>query len=275
MAPVVAVGAVAPALSRCGIGPKRRSMAGEVLDNKGRGEGGWNLPAIHPDGRRFGLIAAGISLAVLLFTGWGWLGWPMLFASAGVFAFFRDPERIVPQGEDLVLAAADGIVTQIVMVEPPRELQGTEARGRAGLPAVPVIRVSTFLSVFDVHINRAPIGGLIERSVYVPGEFANAEMDKASESNERQHVLIARGDGTRIAYTQIAGLLARRIVPFVKPGDMVAAGQRVGLIRFGSRVDIYLPPGTAAAVVAGQRMVAGETVLARLGQDELIEGIAL
>ena len=133
-------------------------------------------------------------------------------------------------------------------------------------------RVSIFMSVFDVHINRAPIGGTVRRVVYMPGKFMNADLDKASEENERQHILIERGDGVSIGFTQIAGLIARRIVPFVKPGDMLAAGQRVGLIRFGSRVDVYLPAGTEPKVLIGQKTIAGETVLAELGSALLIEG---
>jgi phosphatidylserine decarboxylase len=129
------------------------------------------------------------------------------------------------------------------------------------------------MSVFDVHINRAPIGGTVRRVVYIPGKFVNAELDKASDENERQHVLIERQDGTAIGFTQIAGLVARRIVPFVKPGDMVAVGQRVGLIRFGSRVDVYLPAGTNSKVVLGQTVTAGETVLAEIGVQKLIEGV--
>jgi phosphatidylserine decarboxylase len=134
-------------------------------------------------------------------------------------------------------------------------------------------RISIFMSVFDVHINRAPIGGTVARVVYIPGKFVNADLDKASEENERQHVLIERADGVRVAFTQIAGLVARRIVPFIKPGDIVATGQRVGLIRFGSRVDVYLPAGTESKILLGQKVIAGETVLAEIGRRGLIEGI--
>jgi phosphatidylserine decarboxylase len=130
------------------------------------------------------------------------------------------------------------------------------------------------MSVFDVHINRSPIGGTISRVVYISGKFLNADLDKASEENERQHILVEDRNGLRIGFTQIAGLVARRIVPFVKPGDIIAAGQRVGLIRFGSRVDVYLPAGTTPQVLLGQRTIAGETVLAVAGRNELIEGIA-
>ena len=249
-------------------------MAGEILDNKGRGEAGWNWPAIHPEGRKFGLIALAVGLFFMWPVGWSLIGWPVLLLSIGVFAFFRDPERVVPQGDDTIIAPADGIVTQIENVEPPRELQIDDGSGFAGLPAGPVTRVSIFMSVFDVHINRTPIGGTVRRVVYIPGKFMNADLDKASDENERQHILIERGDGLKLAFTQIAGLVARRIVPFVKPGDMVAKGQRVGLIRFGSRVDIYLPAGTDPKVMIGQTTIAGETVLAEIGQRGLIEGIA-
>ena len=248
-------------------------MAGEILDNKGRGEAGWQWPAIHPEGRKFGLIGLAASLFVLLVLGWSTLGWPMLMLSAGIFAFFRDPERVVPQGDNLIISPADGIVTLIEAVEPPLELQIDDGSGHAGLPAGPVTRVSIFLSVFDVHINRTPVGGTVRRVVYIPGRFISAELDKASDENERQHLLVERGDGLKVGFTQIAGLVARRIVPFVKPGDILAKGQRVGLIRFGSRVDVYLPAGTDAAVMIGQRVIAGETVVAEIGRRDLIEGI--
>ena len=249
-------------------------MAGDLLDNRGRGDAEWGWPPIHPEGRKFGLGAVVISLVVLLGLGIGWLGWPLLLASLGVFAFFRDPERVVPQSADLIVSPADGLVTLIQQVPPPAELQVADGQGLAGLPAEPLTRVSIFMSVFDVHINRAPIGGTIARVVYIPGKFVNADLDKASEENERQHVLIERADGVRVAFTQIAGLVARRIVPFIKPGDIIAKGQRVGLIRFGSRVDVYLPQGTESKVLLGQKVIAGETVLAEIGKQGLIEGVS-
>ncbi|WP_252257470.1 phosphatidylserine decarboxylase [Erythrobacter aurantius] len=249
-------------------------MAGEILDNQGRGEASWGWPPIHPEGRKYGVIAIAISLIPLLIFDWEIIGWPLLLLSLGVFAFFRDPERVVPQGDNSIVAPADGLVTLITTVEPPVELQVDDGSGNPGLPAGPVTRISIFMSVFDVHINRAPIAGTVRRVVYVPGKFVNADLDKASEENERQHILIEGGDGLAIGFTQIAGLVARRIVPFVKPGDMVAKGQRVGLIRFGSRVDVYLPAGTDAKVMMGQKIVAGETVLAEIGATQLIEGIA-
>lgn len=248
-------------------------MAGELCDNRGRGEAEWNWPAIHPEGRKFGLIAVAAALVTLFLLDWEIIGWPLLMLSAGVFAFFRDPERVVPQGDDLILAPADGLVTMICQVPPPLELQAADPTGAPGLGSEPVTRISIFMSVFDVHINRAPVGGTVRRVVYIPGKFLNADLDKASDENERQHVLIERPDGRPIGCTQIAGLVARRIVPFVKPGDIVAAGQRIGLIRFGSRVDVYLPQGTDTTVLLGQKTVAGETVLAQLGRQMLLEGV--
>ncbi|MBX9897670.1 MAG: phosphatidylserine decarboxylase [Qipengyuania sp.] len=249
-------------------------MAGDLLDNRGRGDAAWQWPAIHPEGRKFGLIGVAAALVVLIGLGWDWLGWILLFLSLGVFAFFRDPERVVPQIEGAIVAPADGLVSLIMRVEPPAELRIDDGTGSEGLAAGPVTRVSIFMSVFDVHINRAPIAGTIRRVVYIPGKFVNADLDKASEDNERQHILIERGDGLKIGFTQIAGLVARRIVPFVKPGDTVGVGQRIGLIRFGSRVDVYLPAGTDAKVLLGQTVIAGETILAERGQQLLIEGVA-
>ncbi len=200
--------------------------------------------------------------------GWELPAWLMAGISIWVFAFFRDPVRATPVDPMLLIAPADGLVTLIQQVMPPREIAGPE-----GIGTEPMIRVSIFMSVFDVHINRTPIGGMVKSVVYISGKFINADLDKASEDNERQHIVVERQDGLRIGFTQIAGLVARRIVPFVKPGDVVAAGQRIGLIRFGSRVDIYLPAGTAPQVVLGQRTVAGETVIARLGEGDARSGI--
>lgn len=249
-------------------------MAGEILDNQGRGEAGWNWPAIHPEGRKYGVFTIAVSLVFLLLLDWEIIGWPLLLLSFGVFAFFRDPERVVPQSDDTIISPADGLVSLITQAPPPIELQVEDAMGEHGLPPEPVTRVSVFMSVFDVHINRAPVGGAVRRVVYIPGKFMNADLDKASEENERQHILIERSDGQRIGFTQIAGLVARRIIPFVKPGDTVAKGQRVGLIRFGSRVDIYLPAGTSPQVLLGQKVIAGETVIAKIGAEALLEGIA-
>ncbi|MEM6476724.1 MAG: phosphatidylserine decarboxylase [Pseudomonadota bacterium] len=249
-------------------------MAGDILDNQGRGDVGWNWPSIHPEGRKYGVAAVGISLVFLLFLDMALIGWPLLALSAGVFAFFRDPERVVPQAENAIVSPADGLVSSISEVDPPLELQVDDGLGSPGLAQGPVTRVSIFMSVFDVHINRAPIGGTIRRVVYIPGRFMNADLDKASEENERQHMLIERGDGLLLGFTQIAGLVARRIIPFAKSGDTVAKGQRIGLIRFGSRVDIYLPAGTSPQVLMGQKVIAGETVIAQLGSQLMLEGIA-
>jgi len=229
----------------------------------------YRMPAVHPEGRKFVVIAVAIALIFWFVIDWDWLGWIMAGISLWVAAFFRDPIRTTPKGEGLVIAPADGMVTMIASVPPPRELVGEDGLGDA-----PMTRVSIFMSVFDVHINRAPIAGEIKRVVYIAGKFLNADLDKASEDNERQHFLVEATDGTRIGFTQIAGLVARRIVPWVKAGDYVTAGQRVGLIRFGSRVDVYLPAGTASRVLLGQRTIAGETVVAKLGESALVEGTA-
>lgn len=249
-------------------------MAGEILDNQGKGEVSWSWPPIHREGIKFGSIAVVLSLLVLVLFDIAILGWPMLLLSAGVFAFFRDPERVVPQDENAIVAPADGLISLITRVEPPEEMRIDDGSGYKPLPSGPVTRVSIFMSVFDVHINRAPIAGTITKLIYIPGKFMNADLDKASEENERQHFVVERSDGLQIGFTQIAGLVARRIIPFVKAGDMVAGGQRVGLIRFGSRVDVYLPAGTEPKVLMGQRVIAGETVLAELGGQKLLEGIA-
>lgn len=248
-------------------------MAGDILDNHGRGAASWSWPPIHPEGRKFALIAGALS-AFCAFMAWETLAWPLGALTVGILAFFRDPRRVTPLGDKLVVAPADGLITLIASVAPPRELSVDDGSGSPGLGTEPVIRVSIFMSVFDVHINRAPIAGTVRRLVYIPGRFLNADLDKASEENERQHILIDRGNGVRIGFTQIAGLVARRIVPFVKPGDMIAGGQRVGLIRFGSRVDVYLPADTDPLVVLGQKVIAGETVLAEIGRRASIEGVS-
>ena len=229
----------------------------------------WRWPSVHPDGRKFVVVAAAIALLFWWVIDWDWLGWIAAGLTLWTAAFFRDPIRTTPLGEGLIVAPADGLVTMITTMPPPRELIG-----EGGLADEPLVRVSIFMSVFDVHINRTPIAGTITRIVYIAGKFLNADLDKASEENERQHVLVEGEDGTKVAFTQIAGLVARRIVPWVKAGDRVAPGQRVGLIRFGSRVDVYLPAGTSSQVLLGQRTIAGETIVARIGQSEALEGVA-
>jgi len=228
----------------------------------------YRMPNVHPEGRKFVVISAAICLVFALLS-WETLAWPMAGITLWVAAFFRDPVRTTPKGEGLVIAPADGMVTMIATVPPPPEIAGSD-----GLGDEPLVRVSIFMSVFDVHINRAPIAGRISRVVYIAGKFLNADLDKASEDNERQHIVVEGNDGTRIGFTQIAGLVARRIVPWIKPGDFVVAGQRVGLIRFGSRVDVFLPQGTAPRVLLGQRTIAGETVIAEIGANQLIEGVS-
>lgn len=253
--------------------PRDCAMPGEILDNQGRGTAGWHWPAVHPEARKFAAVSA---LACLLagLMGWSLLAWPLGILTYGICAFFRDPLRVTPRGDRYVVAPADGLITLIQKVAPPRELTMEDGTGTPGLSDALVTRVSIFMSVFDVHINRAPISGTVTRVIYIPGKFLNADLDKASEENERQHILIDRGNGAMIGFTQIAGLVARRIVPFVKPGDIIGAGQRVGLIRFGSRVDVYLPEGTEPKVLLGQRVVAGETILAEIGEVGLIEGVS-
>ena len=227
----------------------------------------WRFPAVHPEGRKFALISGAICL-FLAWMAWETLAWPMAGVTLWVLAFFRDPVRTTPRDERFVIAPADGMVTLIQDVSAPRELAAEMGDGH-------FTRVSIFMSVFDVHINRTPIAGTVRQVVYIAGKFVNADLDKASEDNERQHFLVERSDGVKVGFTQIAGLVARRIIAFVKPGDMVAAGQRIGLIRFGSRVDVYLPAGTAPKVALGQRCVAGETVLGVLGDNDSIAGVRL
>ena len=228
----------------------------------------WRWPSVHPEGRKFVVISGVVALAFLLFI-WDEVGFALLGLTIWVAAFFRDPIRTTPKGEGLIVAPADGLITMIANVPPPPELQGEGA-----LAPDPLTRISIFMSVFDVHINRTPIPGEVKRVAYIAGKFLNADLDKASEDNERQHFLVEGRDGVQVGFTQIAGLVARRILTWVKPGDMVGTGQRVGIIRFGSRVDVYLPAGTVPRVILGQRTIAGETVVARIGESELLEGIS-
>ena len=228
----------------------------------------WRFPSVHPEGRKY---AVGVGAAALLafIVHWQFVAWILVGLTIWVATFFRDPVRTTPRGEKLIVAPADGLITMIARVPPPPELRGAD-----GLGDGEYTRVSIFMSVFDVHINRAPISGRVKRIAYVPGKFVNADLDKASEDNERQHFLIEGSDGLRIGFTQIAGLVARRILSFVREGDVVDVGQRVGLIRFGSRVDVYLPAGTSPKVLLGQRSIAGETVLAEIGSDVTLTGLS-
>jgi phosphatidylserine decarboxylase len=226
----------------------------------------WRFPSIHPEGRKYTVIAG--AAALLTYTVIShFVGWLLVGLTIWVATFFRDPVRTTPRGDKLIVAPADGLITMIAKVPPPPELRGAE-----GLADGEYARVSIFMSVFDVHINRAPITGRVKRVTYVPGKFINADLDKASEDNERQYLLIEGSDGVRIGFTQIAGLVARRIIAFVREGDVVEAGQRVGLIRFGSRVDVYLPSGAAPRVLPGQRTIAGETILGIVGLDIPVTG---
>lgn len=215
------------------------------------------LVPVHRDGYKF--IAIGAVVTLLLFLLIEPLGWLAALVTLWIVYFFRDPDRVTPLRQGLVIAPADGKVIAIGRVRPPMEL---------GLGDQERVRISTFLSVFDVHVNRAPVAGRIVRSLYVPGAFVNAAFDKASEQNERRALIIETPAGDEIAVVQIAGLVARRIVTFAGEGDTVGIGQRFGLIRFGSRVDVYLPAGKTALVAVGQRAVAGETVLADLASPE-------
>ena len=228
----------------------------------------WRFPAVHPEGRKYVVIAAAVTAVVYLAIS-HFLGWLCVGATVWVATFFRDPIRTTPKSEKYIVAPADGLITMIAKVPPPPELRGAD-----GLTDPDYTRVSIFMSVFDVHVNRAPISGRVKRIAYVPGKFVNADLDKASEDNERQYLLIENSDGLRIGFTQIAGLVARRIVAFVREGDTVEAGQRVGLIRFGSRVDVYLPDGVAPRVLLGQRAIAGETILGIVGLDIPVTGIS-
>lgn len=226
----------------------------------------WRFPSVHPEGRKF-LLIAGVATLVLYGGVSHFLGWLGVGLTIWVAAFFRDPIRTTPRGDNFVVAPADGLITMIAKVPPPRELAGPD-----GLPDPEMVRISIFMSVFDVHINRSPVSGTVRRMVYVPGKFLNADLDKASEQNERQHFLIEGEGGFQMAVTQIAGLVARRILTFVHEGDSVAAGERIGMIRFGSRVDVYLPAGTGPQVLLGQRAIAGETMLAEIGVEPALTG---
>ena len=208
---------------------------------------GWPFIAI------FGLIS------LIFYFVYAPLGWIGLVLTLWCVYFFRNPDRVTPEREGLIISPADGIVQMIAEVSPPEELDmGSE----------PVVRVSVFMNVFDCHVNRIPCDGRIGKLVYVPGQFLNASLDKASEENERQMVRIDLESGAFVGAVQIAGLVARRIVCYLEEDQIVLAGERFGLIRFGSRVDIYLPHGAVSQAVIGQKCVSGETVLADLKSDE-------
>jgi phosphatidylserine decarboxylase len=207
---------------------------------------------ITPEGYPF--IGAFALVSLILFWLWTPLGWIGTVLTVWCALFFRDPPRVTPVRDGLVVAPADGRISLITTAPPPHEL---------GLGAVPLPRISIFMSVFDCHINRSPVAGTVEKIVYQPGKFLNADLDKASVYNERNSLVIATA-GARVAVVQIAGLVARRIVCFVREGQPIGAGERFGMIRFGSRLDVYLPAGVAPLVAVGQTALAGETVLADL-----------
>jgi phosphatidylserine decarboxylase len=222
------------------------------------------LAPLHPDGFKF--VAAGVLATVLLFLLWAPAGWAAAVVTLWMVYFFRDPWRVTPTRPGLLLSPADGLVVSIATATPPSEL---------AMGDIAVVRVSIFLNIFDVHVTRAPVGGRVAAMRYTKGRFVNASLDKASEHNERLAIRIAPPEGPDVAFVLVAGLVARRIVCNLYDGQQVASGQRVGIIRFGSRVDIYCPPPYVPMVVAGQRMVGGETVLAdRLADEPPRQGIA-
>ncbi|MPZ54902.1 MAG: phosphatidylserine decarboxylase [Rhizobiales bacterium] len=214
------------------------------------------LVPIHPEGYVF--IGAFALVSLILFWLWTPLGWIGTLLTLWCAYFFRDPPRVTPVRDDLIVAPADGRVSRVTKAVPPTEL---------GLGTAPLPRISVFMSVFDCHVNRSPVSGRIEKMVYRAGTFINADLDKASEDNERNAFVIAT-PAARIGVVQIAGLVARRIVPFVREGQLLSAGQRIGMIRFGSRVDVYLPEGTVPLAAEGQIATAGETIFADLTQSE-------
>lgn len=213
---------------------------------------------MHREGYRFvGIFAA---ITVVLFWVWDPLGWIGVGLTVWCYYFFRDPKRAVPQARGLIVSPADGVVSLIERAVPPPELGAGDA---------PLLRVSVFMSVFNCHVNRAPIAGKLVKMSYRAGKFFNASLDKASVDNERNSLLFEIEGGRQLVVVQIAGLVARRIVPFVREGQSLRTGERFGLIRFGSRLDVYLPDGVEPLVAIGQNMVAGETVLAELDRDLL------
>jgi phosphatidylserine decarboxylase len=222
------------------------------------------LTPLHPDGWKF--IAAAAVATLILFLIWRPGGWLGLIVTLWIAYFFRDPWRVTPTRAGLIVSPADGTVVALGPAPPPPELD---------MGAVPVTRIGIFLDLFDVHVARAPVGGRIAKLHYTKGRFINASLDKASEHNERLAIRVAPDEAPEIAFVLIAGLVARRIVCGIGGGERVAVGQRVGIIRFGSRVDIYCPPPYVPLVALGQRMVGGETVLAdRIAREEPRQGFA-
>jgi phosphatidylserine decarboxylase len=215
------------------------------------------LVPIHRAGWPF--IAGFVVIDLVLWSMADWLGWLGLLGVAWCIFFFRDPPRVTPVREGLVVSPADGLVQAVEPHMPPAEL---------GMAAVPLMRISVFMNVFDVHVNRVPVDAEVVATSYRPGKFFNASLDKASEFNERQSIRLRVDDGREFAVVQIAGLVARRISCALSHGQPVKAGERFGLIRFGSRLDVYLPEGVAPLVAVGQRTIAGETVLADMASRE-------
>ena len=209
------------------------------------------LKPMHPAGWPF--VGAFAAVSLLAFWLWTPLGWVCTLLTVWCYYFFRDPVRFSPQGQGLVLSPADGIVAQVGPAVPPPEL---------GLGPVARTRIGIFMSVFNCHVNRAPVAGKVVTVAYHPGKFLSASLDKAAEENERNGVTLEMADGRLLGVVQIAGLIARRILCFTAPGANLMAGERFGLIRFGSRLDIWLPEGCTALVAVGQTMTAGETVIA-------------
>jgi len=208
---------------------------------------------MHPEGRKFVAIAAAITAGLFLL--WDPLGWIGLGLTVWVYYFFRDPERVTPEQAGVMVSPADGVVSLLEPAVPPAELE---------LGEEPMLRVSVFMSVFNCHVNRVPTAGTITKVAYRPGKFFNASLDKASKDNERNGITVELPDGRKYGVVQIAGLVARRILCWSKEGDYLGRAERFGLIRFGSRLDIYLPEGAVCKVAIGQTMIAGETVIAEL-----------
>jgi len=222
------------------------------------------LAPLHPDGFKF--VATGVLATLLLFLLWAPAGWAAAVVTLWMVYFFRDPWRVTPTRPGLLISPADGIVVSIAAATPPAEL---------AMGDMAVVRIGIFLNIFDVHVTRAPVGGRVAAMRYTKGRFVNASLDKASEGNERLAIRIAPPEGPDVAFVLVAGLVARRIVCNLYDGQQVATGQRVGIIRFGSRVDIYCPPPYVPMVLAGQRMVGGETVIAdRLAEEPPRQGVA-
>ena len=218
------------------------------------------IKPMHPEGRKF--IGIFVLITFILFLISQVLGWIGVGLTIWCYYFFRDPERVTPKKEGLIISPADGIVSLIEKAVPPAEL---------GMADKALTRVSVFMSVFNCHVNRAPIAGQITEIAYRPGKFFNASLDKASIDNERNSLSIKMDDGRQIAVVQIAGLVARRIICFSAKGDKIQTGERFGLIRFGSRLDVYLPDGTDPMVQLGQTMIAGETVIGDLNASNPVQ----